>query len=154
MSPFVKDLVAQMKTINVLGEDDCLPRKRQTFFIFTFRMVISYTAILYRGLSLSLLLVCITVFSAYAGPARWIAPASLQDSSRRSGFQDNKQDKEKKTVDPETKQPGAQRVDPGKRDPQKPEIKAVPKARKQLKPAAVKPKVKPVKIIRPKIKKH
>jgi hypothetical protein len=38
---------------------------------------------------------------------------------------------------------------------QKPEIKEVPKSRKQMKPAVVvKPKVKPIKIIRPKIKKH
>lgn len=74
--------------------------------------------------------------------------------SLHADFQDSKPDKEKKTVDPETKKSDTKRVDPDKQDPKKPEIKEVPKARRQLKPAAVKPKVKPVKIIRPKIKKH
>ncbi|MES2454209.1 MAG: hypothetical protein V4594_01655 [Bacteroidota bacterium] len=45
-----------------------------------------------------------------------------------------------------------QRQDPVKS--KKPEIKEVPKSRKQIKPAIVKPKVKPIKIVRPKIKKH
>ncbi|WP_029279846.1 hypothetical protein [Pedobacter borealis] len=53
-----------------------------------------------------------------------------------------KQDKEKKDKQPENQQP----------EPL--QIKEVPKAKKQLKPMAVKPnvKVKPIKIIKPKIK--
>jgi len=53
-----------------------------------------------------------------------------------------KQDKEKKD-----KQPKNQKAEPT-------EIKAVPKAKKQLKPMAIKPniKVKPIKMIKPKIK--
>jgi len=53
-----------------------------------------------------------------------------------------KQDKEKKD-----KQPGNQKPEPL-------QIKEVPKAKKQLKPMAVRPKVKvkPIKIIKPKIK--
>ncbi|WP_276090367.1 hypothetical protein [Pedobacter sp. JY14-1] len=35
----------------------------------------------------------------------------------------------------------------------KPDIKEVPRSRKQLKPASVKAKVKPIKVVRPKIKK-
>ena len=84
---------------------------------------------------LGLLLIGINIFSpgkAYAG--------SYQDKKTSKAQQDKKIDR--------------QEVDPDKQAPQKPEIKEVPKARKQLKPAAVKPKVKPVKIIRPKIKKH
>ena len=54
----------------------------------------------------------------------------------------NKQDKEKKDKQPENQKP----------EPL--QIKEVPKAKKQLKPMAVKPnvKVKPIKIIKPKIK--
>lgn len=53
-----------------------------------------------------------------------------------------KQDKEKKDKQPETQKP----------EPL--QIKEVPKAKKQLKPMAIKPnvKVKPIKIIKPKIK--
>jgi hypothetical protein len=117
-------------------------------------MVISHSAISCRGLLPGLLLICIMAFSADARSAGKVYAGSYQDSVWRSDFQDNKPEKDKKAADPETKKPDVQQVDRGKQDPQKPEIKEVPKARKQLKPAAVKPKVKPVKINRPKIKKH
>jgi hypothetical protein len=117
-------------------------------------MVISHSAISCRGLLPGLLLICIMAFSADARSAGRVYAGSYQDSVWGSDFQDNKPEKDKKIADPETKKPDVQQVDRGKQDPQKPEIKEVPKARKQLKPAAVKPKVKPVKINRPKIKKH
>lgn len=138
---------------NVLGEDDRLPRKRQTFFIFTFTMVISHTAVSCKGLLLGILLIYTSILSAHA-ESRDKQSFSVYQSSSRADFQDSKPDKERKTADPETKKSHVQRADPDKQDPKKTEIKEVPKARKQLKPATVKPKVKPVKIIRPKIKKH
>jgi hypothetical protein len=117
-------------------------------------MDISRSAITYKCLLLGLLLICTTVVSA---DARSVGKADAVSHLYKSGvkdFQDNKRRKNEKTKDPETKKPEVQRVDPDKQDPKKPEIKEVPKARKQLKPGAVKPKVKQVKVIRPKIKKH
>jgi len=61
-----------------------------------------------------------------------------------SPAQQVKQDKKQKT---EIRQPEA------RNNIHKPDIKEVPRSRKQLKPASVKPKVKPVKVVRPKIKK-
>jgi hypothetical protein len=139
---------------NVLGEDDRLPRKRQTFFIFTITMVISQTAISYKSLLLGILLMCLAILSAHAKSDGRQSFLVYADRSWDANFQDSKPDKEKKTADPETKKSDTKRIDPDKQDPKKAEIKEVPKARKQLKPAAVKPKVKQVKIIRPKIKKH
>lgn len=108
-------------------------------------MGISYSAISCKGFLLGLLLICLTVFSSDAKPA---------GDSYTIGYQDKKRDNAKKAENPEPKKPDPQRVDQEQRGIQKPEIKEVPKSRKQLKPAVVKPKVKPVKIVRPKIKKH
>jgi len=72
--------------------------------------------------------------------------SGLKKDSIPAGLQDNQQQKGKKKPDdkkPEVQEPEA-----------KPEIKQVPKARRQLKPTVVKPVIKkPIKIIRPKIKK-
>ncbi|TCD01594.1 hypothetical protein [Pedobacter psychroterrae] len=108
-------------------------------------MAISHSAISRRGVLLSLLLICFSAFSAAAIPAGNLNAVSHQN------YQDKKGDKTKKE---EAQKTDNQQVDPDKQAPQKPEIKQVPKARKQLKPAAVKPKVKPVRIVKPKIKKH
>lgn len=52
----------------------------------------------------------------------------------------------------------SEQADRSKGDKQRPDVKEVPKSRKQPKPQVVKPKgrpdVKPIKISRPKIKKH
>lgn len=117
-------------------------------------MAISHSAISCKGLLLGLFFTGITVFSADAMSAGRPYLISFQVEGRDKDFQDNKRVKDKKQEDPETRKPGAQRVDPDRQDPKKPEIKEVPKARKQLKPSAVKPKVKPVRIVKPKIKKH
>ena len=107
-------------------------------------MAILHSAISREGVLLSLFLICFTAFSAAAIPAGYLNAAIHQN------YQDKKRDKTKKE---EAQKPKSQRIDDQKQGPQKPEIKQVPKARKQLKPAAVKPKVKAVRIVKPKIKK-
>lgn len=108
-------------------------------------MGISYSAILYKGFLLGLLLICLTVFTSEARSAY---------NSYTISYQDKKTGKDKKAENQEVKKPDPQRIDQEQRNIQKPEIKEVPKSRRQLKPAAVKPNVKPIKIVRPKIKKH
>ncbi|HMI05379.1 MAG TPA: hypothetical protein VK541_23015 [Pedobacter sp.] len=119
-------------------------------------MAISHSAILRKGFLFGLLLVCVSAFPSAANSLAksTAAPAGYLYTTSHQNYQDKKGDKARKKESPETQKPEAQRVDPDKQSPQKPEIKQVPKARKQLKPAAVKPKVKPVRIIKPKIKKH
>jgi hypothetical protein len=115
-------------------------------------MAISHSAISRKGFLLGLLLIFVSIFSAAANSFAKSAAAPV--SNLHAASHQNYQDKTKKTEHQETQKPEAQRVDPDKQGPQKPEIKEVPKARKQLKPAAVKPKVKPIRIVKPKIKKH
>lgn len=61
------------------------------------------------------------------------------------------QEKDKKTVETKQADPKETQVKPSQ-----PEIKQVPKAKRQLKPASVKPKVQPqkIKIVKPNIKKR
>ncbi len=73
--------------------------------------------------------------------------ASSTDTLAKSAIgQQQEQDKKEQTPKKDVKDAGNKQIEP---------IKQVPKSRKQLKPTVVKPniKVKPIKIIRPKIKK-
>lgn len=128
-------------------------------------MAFIHSAISRKGLLLALLLLCITAFSSDASYSANFASglsAELQTTVRQDD-QDKKPQKTRKGKDKETNKPEPKEIEGNKRDLhkgqkpvklQKPEIREVPKARKQLRPAAVKPKIKPVKIIKPKIKKH
>lgn len=82
------------------------------------------------------------VWSPYSGSAIPLSPDSLSITAQT--------DLQKKQDKKSSKNSGKQ-----KKEDVKVEIKQVPKAKRQMKPAAFKPtiKVKPIKIIRPKIKK-
>ncbi|SMC94482.1 hypothetical protein [Pedobacter africanus] len=67
-------------------------------------------------------------------------------SSVAHAWQDNKKEKRSEKAEPKEK--------PDQQEPVKPDIREVPKARKQSRPPVVKPnvKAKPIKVVRPNIK--
>ncbi|SMD03402.1 hypothetical protein [Pedobacter nyackensis] len=72
---------------------------------------------------------------------KWTSASVLAVDTAGYNLQDEKKDKSKEKSDP-------------KQEPVKPDISTVPKARKQSRPPVVKPniKAKPIKVIRPNIK--